>query len=216
MQSGSNEKYKELSDKAIVEKVLHGDDQGMWYLLFDRYEEDMRYYCWRHYESFEYLKELCDELFIRLKGKENDWARLKAFRWKSSFRTWLSSIADNLFLGLRKDLVSFHHRMVPIDENQYKSGDEKSNIHYVMMLEAINRLENEEYKLILIKELEGYKPEEIAEMLDERRERLGKTKIYNGEESHPTSAYVYMAKNRAIKELKVIVNQIKEEQYGGK
>lgn len=38
-----------------------------------------------------------------------------------------------------------------------------------MLMEAINRFDNEDYRFILIKELEGYSAREIAQLLGQKR-----------------------------------------------
>lgn len=84
-------------------------------------------------------------------------------------------------------------------------------------MEAINRLENEDYRFILIKELEGYKPKEIAQLLGKKRIDEARLKRRSdGSSITPTTDYVYMIKNRAVKEVKVIVQQVRKEWYGHK
>jgi hypothetical protein len=82
-----------------------------------------------------------------------------------------------------------------------------------MILEAINRLDNEDYRFILIKELEGYNHKEIAEMMAIKRKEEQKVTFYNGKIVIPDAHYVDMNKARALKEVKVIVEQIKKEWY---
>ena len=78
-----------------------------------------------------------------------------------------------------------------------------------IMLEAINKLKNEEYRLILIKDLEGYSHADIALMISEKRKREGKQRMYNGKEVVPDAYSVDRDKARAIIELRKIMQQIK-------
>lgn len=78
-----------------------------------------------------------------------------------------------------------------------------------IMLEAINKLKNEEYRLILIKDLEGYNHAEIALMIAEKRKREGKQRMYNGKIVVPDAYSVDRDKARAIVELRKIMQQIK-------
>ena len=77
-------------------------------------------------------------------------------------------------------------------------------------------LKNDEYRLILIKELEGYNHKEIAKMIEEKRKRENKVKHYGGEITTPNAAYVDQAKAKALKEVIIYVEQIKKEWYGNK
>ena len=83
-------------------------------------------------------------------------------------------------------------------------------------MEAINRLKNDDYRFILIKELEGYSHKEIAEMLIIKRKEENKRTFYKGKEVVPDATYVDMNKARALKEVKAIVEQIKKEWYENK
>ena len=82
-----------------------------------------------------------------------------------------------------------------------------------MILEAISRLENDDYRFILVKELEGYDHKEIAEMLVAKRKKENKVSFYRGKIVVPDAHYVDMTKAKAIREVKTIVEQIKKEWY---
>ena len=84
----------------------------------------------------------------------------------------------------------------------------------VMLLEAISRLEEPDYRFILIKQLEGYKPFEIAVMLEEKRRAENRLSKRNGQEVIPDAEYIHMIKGRALKKVKTIIEQIKVEWYG--
>ena len=97
----------------------------------------------------------------------------------------------------------------PLPEPEPQADNQK----LVMLMEAINRLENDDYRFILIKELEGYNHKEIAEMMVQKRKKENKVTFYNGKLVVPDAHYVDMNKARALKEVKGIVKQIKKEWY---
>ncbi len=208
--------YKNMGDKELVDLIIAGNEEAMLYLLYNRYEDDLRFYVWKYYGSLAYLDELTNCLYIQLKGKDADWQPLKSFQWRSSFRTWFCSVASHLFLKKRDELIGIGAYDDSIGE---KSGDmqlpdesqETDNPKLVMLMEAINRLDNEDYRFILIKELEGYNHKEIAKMLNEKRKRENRVSTYKGKTVTPDAHYVDMNKARALKKVKVIVEQIKEE-----
>ena len=98
-----------------------------------------------------------------------------------------------------------------IDINRYIAMGAKEAIdpRIPIMLEAINKLKNEEYRLILIKDLEGYSHADIAKMIIEKRKREGKQRMYNGKLVVPDAHSVDCDKARAIIELRKIMQQIK-------
>ena len=214
-----DEYYKGLEDKEIIKLAIAGNEEAMVYLLYVRYKEDIKYYTWQCFNSYEYYEDLVNELYIHLKGKNNDWKPLSSFRGDSKFRTWLRRVAIRLFLKKKKELIDIDgDNASTTTENQEvqlpQPAPETENQNLVILLEAINRLSNELYRFILIQELKGYNHKEIAEMLIEKRKKENKASIYRGVEVVPDARYIDMNKARALREVKAIVKQIKKEWYG--
>lgn len=213
--------YKDMSDKEIVGLIIAGNEEAMLYLLYDRYEKDLEFYAWRYYDSLAYLEDLTNDLYIQFKGNDADWRPLKSFQWRCTFRTWFCSVASHLFIEKRNELIGFGGKS---DSKGEKGGSnllsepmpELENPKMVVLMEAINRLENDDYRFILIKELEGYNHKEIAEMLAEKRKHENKVSFYKGKIVIPDAHYVDMNKARALKEVKVIVERVKKEWHGNK
>ena len=213
--------YGDMSDKEIVDLIIAGNEEAMLYLLYDRYENDLKFYAWRYYDSLVYLEDLINYLYIQFKGKNGDWQPLKSFQWKCKFRTWFCSVASHLFLEKRDELIGLGGK----DGSKGTDGGDKplpepkpepENQKLVMLMEAINRLENDDYRFILIKELEGYNHKEIAEMMVAKRKKENKVTFYKGKIVVPDAHYVDMNKARAIREVKAIVEQIKKDWYENK
>lgn len=210
-----------MTDKDIVDLIIAGNEEAMLYLLYDRYENDLKFYAWRYYDSLAYLEDLINYLYIQFKGKKGDWQPLKSFQWKCKFRTWFCSVASHLFLEKRDELIGLGGK----DGSKGTDGGDKpilepkpepENQKLVMLMEAINRLENDDYRFILIKELEGYNHKEIAEMMVAKRKKENKVTFYKGKIVVPDAHYVDMNKARAIREVKAIVEQIKKDWYENK
>ena len=213
--------YKDMTDREIVDLIIAGNEEAMLYLLYDRYENDLKFYAWRYYDSLAYLEDLINYLYIQFKGKKGDWQPLKSFQWKCKFRTWFCSVASHLFLEKRDELIG----LGGIDGSKGTDGGDKplpepkpepENQKLVMLMEAINRLENDDYRFILIKELEGYNHNEIAEMMVAKRKKENKVTFYKGKIVVPDAHYVDMNKARALREVKAIVEQIKKDWYENK
>lgn len=213
--------YRDMTDKEIVDLIIAGNEEAMLYLLYDRYENDLKFYAWRYYDSLTYLEDLINYLYIQFKGKKGDWQPLKSFQWKCKFRTWFCSVASHLFLEKRDELIG----LGGIDGSKGTDGGDKplpepkpehENQKLVMLMEAINRLENDDYRFILIKELEGYNHKEIAEMMVAKRKKENKVTFYKGKIVVPDAHYVDMNKARALREVKAIVEQIKKDWYENK
>ena len=221
MQMILHKSYEDMTDKEIVDLIIAGNEEAMLYLLYDRYENDLKFYAWRYYDSLAYLEDLINYLYIQFKGKKGDWQPLKSFQWKCKFRTWFCSVASHLFLEKRDELIGLGGK----DGSKGTDGGDKpipeptpepENQKLVMLMEAINRLENDDYRFILIKELEGYNHKEIAEMMVAKRKKENKVTFYKGKIVVPDAHYVDMNKARAIREVKAIVEQIKKDWYENK
>ena len=221
MQMILHKSYRDMTDKEIVDLIIAGNEEAMLYLLYDRYENDLKFYAWRYYDSLAYLEDLINYLYIQFKGKKGDWQPLKSFQWKCKFRTWFCSVASHLFLEKRDELIGLGGK----DGSKGTDGGDKplpepkpepENQKLVMLMEAINRLENDDYRFILIKELEGYNHKEIAEMMVAKRKKENKVTFYKGKIVIPDAHYVDMNKARAIKEVTAIVEQIKKDWYENK
>ena len=210
-----------MADKEIVDLIIAGNEEAMLYLLYDRYEKDLKFYAWRYYGTLAYLEDLTNYLYIQFKGKNGDWQPLKSFQWRCKFRTWFCSVASHLFLAKREELIVIGGKD---DSKGIDGGDktlpepkpEPANQKLVMLMEAINRLENDDYRFILIKELEGYNHKEIAEMMVTKRKKENKVTFYKGKIVVPNAHYVDMNKARALQEVNAIVEHIKKEWYENK
>ena len=213
--------YRDMTDKEIVDLIIAGNEEAMLYLLYDRYENDLKFYAWRYYDSLAYLEDLINYLYIQFKGKKGDWEPLKSFQWRCKFRTWFCSVASHLFLEKRTELIGLGGN----DDSKGTDGGDKplpepkpepENQQLVMLMEAINRLENDDYRFILIKELEGYNHKEIADMMVAKRKKENKVTFYKGKIVVPDAHYVDMNKARVLREVKAIVEQIKKDWYENK
>ena len=49
MQMILHKSYGDMTDKEIVDLIIAGNEEAMLYLLYDRYENDLKFYAWRYY-----------------------------------------------------------------------------------------------------------------------------------------------------------------------
>lgn len=175
------QKYKDLSDKEIVDKIITEphDEEAATYLIYSRYEPLCISICHRTLGGVQRLDELQSELFMLLKGKNHDWNALKSFGWRSSLGRWLSITAYNLSLELRRQLIENDGKNVSIDIG-WTNDDEKPQTidiavdeekqkerrqNMIVLNEAIHMLENPDQRFVVIKRLQGYSSKEVAQLL---------------------------------------------------
>jgi len=222
MQIAYHQQYKDLDDRQIIDLVLSdGNEEAMLFLIFERYQPLLKKLCTRYYGDLYYLEQLQVELLILLKA--NDWHPVRGFGWRSSFGTWLGTVAGNLFIKKMPELIGIDKFPVSIGENG-EDGEvnipeleppHENDIHMTLLIEAIQQLEDKDQRFILLREFDGYTPKEIARQLEtyRRKENRLKTKKVNGqiEEIIPSAEYVHMLKGRAKDNIRVIISELKKE-----
>ena len=222
MQIAYHQQYKDLDDRQIIDLVLsNGNEEAMLFLIFERYLPLLKKLCTRYYGDLYYLEQLQVELLILLKA--NDWHSVRGFGWRSSFGTWLGTVAGNLFIKKMPELIGIDKFPVSIGENgedgkvniPEPEPPHENDIHMTLLIEAIQQLEDKDQRFILLREFDGYTPKEIARQLEvyRRKENRLKTRKVNGqlEEIIPTAEYVHMLKGRAKDNIRDIISELKKE-----
>jgi RNA polymerase sigma factor (sigma-70 family) len=222
MQIAYHQQYKDLDDRQIIDLVLSdGNEEAMLFLIFERYLPLLKKLCTRYYGDLYYLEQLQVELLILLKA--NDWHSVRGFGWRSSFGTWLGTVAGNLFIKKMPELIGIDKFPVSIGENgedgkvniPEPEPPHENDIHMTLLIEAIQQLEDKDQRFILLREFDGYTPKEIARQLEvyRRKENRLKTRKVNGqlEEIIPTAEYVHMLKGRAKDNIRDIISELKKE-----
>ena len=184
--------YDALSERELIDSILSGNEEAAIYLIYNRYYRDLRYLCFDYCGSHEYIDDVCHEVYILLKGKNGDWHPLSTWKGLSTFRTWLNHTVQNYLCNYREDLIGLSEKKLYSEKEDDQDPVEKVESHYpsieenmqkVLLLEAINKLKNEEHRLIFIKELQGYNHAEIAEMVNLLRAKENRLRI--DEHNHP-------------------------------
>jgi len=213
--------YENMSDKDILDLITNNEEggaEGVAYLLYNRSIETLKYNVWRCFDSLELLDELINGLYIYI--SENDWHYLRGFRLDSSFTTWISKVSRTFFLSERKKMIAYAEKNIYIDGSgknddsvifEKEDTDVDKSMYRVIMMEAISKLKNKDYRFIIIKTLQGYKSEDIAKMLTAKDKEEGIVRMYRAKEVKLDADYVNMTRKRAMEEVKKIAKQIEKE-----
>lgn len=222
MESKFLEKYSNLSDKELVEKIIDvpHDDEAAAYLLQTRYAPLLRNIYQKVFNDDHSLYGDCiQELFIYLKGKDLNWNKFRTFEWKSTLGVWLDRIAFNRFRERKPYLIGKQVKSISIDDDS-KPGNhlqlpdmgkqeyEKNHLHVILM-EAIGMLKDPDQKFVVLKRLQGYNSKEIAILMQKRWEKHGIVKFNNKKQIVvPDAAYVDVRMQRAKDNLEIILKKI--------
>jgi RNA polymerase sigma-70 factor (ECF subfamily) len=155
-----------LDDATLLERCRQGNDLA-WEALVRRYQGRVYSVAYHYMREPEEARDAAQEVFIRV------YQRLETFQGGETFLPWLLSLARNCCIDrLRKRKVRTPASSVPLDDapqiaaEQPTAEDEASSRSAEKLLyRALDRLSDKNREIILLKEIQGLKLEEIAQML---------------------------------------------------
>jgi RNA polymerase sigma-70 factor (ECF subfamily) len=136
-------------------------DQSAFKKLFDKYSGKIYAFSLRLAMNTESAEEIVQETFIKA------WNKLESFRFESKFSTWLFGIAYNEFL--------MHNRAKNRRDNKFAAADINDLVEIKSVFnfdtnidieKAISKLPEQAKAVFVLHEIEGYKHNEIAEMIN--------------------------------------------------
>jgi RNA polymerase sigma-70 factor (ECF subfamily) len=175
-----------LSDEQLVALTVKGDVSAFNEIV-TRWEGRLYNFVYRYIGDAEEAKDITQESFVRA------YSHLDGFRGQSKFSSWLYQIALNLCRSkLRRNQA---HPTVSIDDREegnplWALPDERATpAEYaleqeraVAVREALAQLPEAQRTVIILKEYNGLKFREIAEILD-TPESTVKSRLYHGLEN---------------------------------
>lgn len=108
----------------------------------------------------ELADEVTQDVFVRV------WQKLGTFRGEAAFSTWLHRVAINVILGRRKKLGKRRERFVDGEKVFWRMETRSKPREATIDLEgALQKLPDGAQQIFVLHDVEGYKHDEIAEML---------------------------------------------------
>lgn len=171
-----------VSDDELIAQTLAGEVSAFNELVL-RWESPLYKFVYRYLGDAEASKDICQEAFIRA------YDHLDRFRGNAKFSSWLYQIALNLCRSRFRRQKNRHH--VPIDDggdgfvlqlpDRRATPAERTlaQERAVAVRRALDGLPEEQRTVIVLKEHEGLKFREIAEILD-LPESTAKSRLYSG------------------------------------
>ena len=134
-------------------------DQHAFHQLYLRYHRRMYALCWRMLADKESAEDVCQEVFVQV------WQKIENFRGDSKFSTWLHSVATNIVLGHLRKHKNWLQRVFSIEDHPQHEA--------TVVMEGASTLDKhimrlpERARLVFVLfAVEGYRHEEIANMLN--------------------------------------------------
>lgn len=162
----------------LIIKAQRGDKQAL-NQLFSSWYQQVYGIAYRYFGEVEAAKEVCQQTFLRVQQK------LGGLKDPASFKVWLYRMVINLCHTevRRKKTRKQHYEgygvvrslgMAPTPDELYQQHEKKE-----MILVALQQIPKEQRTIIIMKEYEGLKFREIAEIL-EVSENTVKSRLYYG------------------------------------
>jgi RNA polymerase sigma-70 factor (ECF subfamily) len=175
-----------LTDEELLVSVRAGDNQSLG-VLVARWERPLFCFAYRMLQRQEDARDICQETFLRVLKKAH------RFREGSKFSTWMYQIALNLCrdqLRKRRRWSTILAEDRELDERTDSPADNRSELDdpsFMFEQEQKNRalrlalreIPPEQREVLIMKEYEGLKFKEIAEILD-APESTVKSRMYYG------------------------------------
>lgn len=190
-------KFERLTDKQIITLVVNDDEQAIEYLFFTKCSILFNHIIKNIFNYSIPTEEIIGEFYIHL--NDNNWAKLKNFKYESKLLTYLTIIAIHFFTKKKINMTKIsYYNTLNIENNFQKlqkdlySEERNSHISKITKYElydAINKITNPRYKWVVLSELEGKSVEEMAQGLN--------TTVIN----------IYNLKKRAKGELIILLNE---------
>ena len=156
---------EEIGDAECVKRVQRGDTQSF-EILVRRHQNTTFNLIYRFLGDYDEATETAQEVFL------SAYKSIQQFRGDANFATWLYRIAFNHASSRRKSLNSKLQRHVALEDEVVadcsadpETSAERREIQQCVQ-QALNSLDREDAQIILLRDLQDVRYEDIAEMLD--------------------------------------------------
>lgn len=156
-----------LSDEELVERIVANNDPLLFGRLYDRYAKMVYNKCYGFAKSDSEAEDLTQDVFLQL------FIKLKTFKGKSKFSTWLYSFTYNFCVNYvnRNKQRKMRDKSIPVDETEYKlKAEVPDQSLYEMKAEklqkALEQISAEDKSLLLLKYQDGASIKELVSLME--------------------------------------------------
>ncbi len=187
--------YKDLSDEDLVKAIVLKNDTLLFEILYDRYDKLVYNKCRGFSRHDDEAEDLTQDIFLKL------FVKLKTFKGKSKFSTWLYSFTYNHCVNYvnRSTAKKIEKQSVDTDnlkDEHYGSQEQDDadiqNLKVEKLKEALEKISPEEKMILLLKYQDSLSIKDLCGVLDigesavKMRLKRAKEKLVNvyNEECH--------------------------------
>lgn len=187
--------YKDLSDEDLVKAIVLKNDTLLFEILYDRYDKLVYNKCRGFSKHDDEAEDLTQDIFLKL------FVKLKTFKGKSKFSTWLYSFTYNHCVNYvnRSTAKKIEKQSVDTDnlkDEHYGSQEQDDadiqNLKVEKLKDALEKISPEEKMILLLKYQDSLSIKDLCGVLDigesavKMRLKRAKEKLVNvyNEECH--------------------------------
>ena len=184
-----------IGDAECVRRVQQGDTDSF-EVLVRRHEKAIFNLVYRLLGNYDEAAEVAQEVFL------SAFRSIHQFRGEANFSTWLYRIGLNHASTRRKSLQTSQQRHIPLDGTEViadgavdpaKSVEHKEIQQRVQ--QALNSLDPEDARIVLLRDLQDIPYEDVAQMLDIPVGTV-KSRLHRARQALKTSLAPYFHANR--------------------
>jgi len=179
-----------MSDRQLVVQIIHGNKLIAANFLQQKCARTFDYINNTRLKGLGlHVDDLINDFYLYL--QENDWEKLRSFRYESKLQTWINLVASRYLLKkYDKDLKENTRKGTQLDGfPSFIDDDHHNRMVRIELLEAIGHLKEKRDQLVLLLILQGFDSSEIAEQIG------------------TSTGNVYTIKSRAIEKLRTLLNE---------
>jgi RNA polymerase sigma-70 factor (ECF subfamily) len=184
-----------IGDAECVRRVQQGDTDSF-EVLVRRHEKAIFNLIYRLLGNYDEAAEVAQEVFL------SAFKSIHQFRGEANFSTWLYRIGLNHASTRRKSLQTSQQRHIPLDGTEVIADgavDPAKNVEHKeiqqRVQQALNSLDPEDARIVLLRDLQDIPYQDVAEMLDIPVGTV-KSRLHRARQALKTSLAPYFHANR--------------------
>ena len=159
--------YVQLSDEELVKQIVADNDPMLFGKLYDRYAKLVYNKCYGFAKSEDEAEDLTQDVFLQL------FIKLRAFKGKSKFSTWLYSFTYNFCVNYvnRNKQRKIRDKSVQVENSEHKLTEEVPDESLYEMKadklkKALEQISPEEKSILLLKYQDGASIKELVTLME--------------------------------------------------
>lgn len=162
-----NDPYAHLTDEELVGRIVANNNPMLFGILYDRYGKMVYNKCYGFAKSQDEAEDLTQDVFLQL------FIKLKMFKGKSKFSTWLYSFTYNFCVNYvnRNKQRKMSDKSIPVEDSEYKLSaeipdEDLFDMKTKKLKKALKLISAEDRSLLLLKYQDGASIKELTDLME--------------------------------------------------